>query len=545
MARRLFQHFVSILGGQALNLIGQVVLVPLFLAHWSALRYGEWLVLSSVAVTLGQLDLGMNSAVGNRMMAAYARKDMLDFRRCQHSATAFYVCLAVGASLVMALLLWTLPLVHWVGVRATPRAEASEIAWLLSLQILCMLPIGLFGNTFRTMGLPQKTQWINNAKFVSFLVATAVALRLGGGMIAVAACQLIPMALMIAYVWWDLRRHSPELLPGLSDARWDVARELIRPSLLFALIMATTAAATQGSILVVSVTLGAAFAGTFVTTRTFCNAAMQIVRTINNAAWPDVTILYAQGEHARLRILHRLLISLSTCLCIAVAAAFWFVGPQVIAVWTHGRLKPPPDLAFVRWLLLYLVLQSPWLASSTFMIAINRHKAVSQSMLASTLLGLLAAALLVHAKVGLAGVPIGLIFGEAVACYYFVVHNSCRILEERTAPLLARVWLGMGAVGGLSLGAGWLAQRAAFGPHLAQWLEIGTATTLTALAATWALWLTPAERDGLMRKAGLKRSRTGHQKSPVQAEEPTGPEEFTYEPTSSEKAPLAAMSSEK
>lgn len=534
MARRLFQHLVSLLGGQALNLIGQVILVPLFLAHWSALRYGEWLVLSSVAVTLGQLDLGMNSAVGNRMLAAYARKDMLDYRRCQHSATAFYVCLAAAMSLLIALLLWALPLVRWIGVRATPRAQASEIAWLLGLQILWMLPIGLFGNTFRTMGLPQKTQWINNAKYVAFLAATALALSLGGGMRTVAVCQLIPMALMIAYVWWDLRRHSPELMPGLSDARWDVARELIRPSLLFALIMATTAAATQGAILVVSVSLGAAVAATFVTTRTLCNAAMQIVRTINNAAWPDVTILYAQGERPRLRTLHRLLMSLSTSLCIAVAAAFWFIGPQVIAVWTRGRLSPAPSPVFIHWLLLYLVLQSPWLSSSTFMIAINRHKAVSQAMLASTVVGLLAAAILVHTKAGLAGVPMGLIFGEAVACYYFVVHNSCRILEERTAPLLARVWLGMGAVGGLSLGAGWLAQRVAVGPNLAQWLEIGTVTTVTALAATWALWLTPTERDLLLRKAGLQRR-------PV----PVPLEAVRADLETQDAAPLAGVGSEK
>ena len=502
-----------------LNLVGQLVLVPLFLAHWSALRYGEWLVLSSVAATLGQLDLGMNSAVGNRMMAAYARKDMTDYRRCQHSATAFYVCLAAAMSLLMVLLLWALPLVHWIGVRATSRTQASEIAWLLGLQILWMLPIGLFGNTFRTMGLPQKTQWINNAKYVVFLIATALALSLGGGMRTVALCQLIPMGLMIAYVWWDLRRHSPDLLPGLSDARWDVARELLRPSLLFALIMATTAAATQGAILIVSISLGAAVAATFVTTRTLCNAAMQIVRTINNAAWPDVTILYAQGEHSRLRTLHRLLISLSTCLCIAVAATLWFVGPQVIAAWTHGRLSPAPSPAFVRWLLVYLVLQSPWLASSTFMIAINRHKAVSQAMLASTVLGLLAAAALIHTRAGLAGIPLGLIFGEAVACYYFVVHHSCRILEERTAPLLARVWLGLAAIGGLTLGAGWVAARIAHGPQLAQWLEIGAVTTLTALSSTWALWLSPTERDVLVRKAGLRRRR-------AQSRQQAGPEEF-------------------
>ena len=288
----------------------------------------------------------------------------------------------------------------------------------------------------------------------------------------------------------------------LSQARWEIARSLLRPSLLFAIIMAATALATQGSILVVSTALGMVAVATFQTTRTMCNAAMQIVRTVNNAAWPDVTILYTQGQTERLRAMHRLLISVSTCLCIAVAAALWFVGPQVILLWMHGKITP--DRTFVRWLLVYLVLQSPWLASSTFMIAINKHRDVARATLISSILGLGAAAFLVR-HVGLSGLPIGLIFGEGVACYYFVVNSSCKILEERTALFLGRVWLGLGTVGAMALGAGWAAQQAARGPDSAQCLEVGAATSLTALAVTWMLWLTPVERRFLARKAGLAR----------------------------------------
>lgn len=200
--------------------------------------------------------------------------------------------------------------------------------------------------------------------------------------------------------------------------------------------------------------------------------------------------------------MHRLLISVSSCLCIAVAAALWFTGPQVVSLWTHGKIKP--DLTFVRWLLVYLVMQSPWLASSTFMIAINKHRDVSRAYLISSVLGLAVAAVLVR-RVGLSGVPIGLIVGEGIACYYFVVNSSCKILEERTAAFLGRIWFGLGTVGAMALGAGWLAERAARGPDMAQWLEIGAATSLTALVVTWILWLTPRERHFLARKVGLSR----------------------------------------
>lgn len=118
---------------------------------------------------------------------------------------------------------------------------------------------------------------------------------------AVALCQFFPMTLMILFVWIELKRHNPKLLPGLSHARWDVARGLVKPSLLFALILAATALATQGSVIVVSTTLGVGAVAMFVNTRTLCNSVMQVVRTVNNAAWPDVTILYTQGQTERLQ----------------------------------------------------------------------------------------------------------------------------------------------------------------------------------------------------------------------------------------------------
>ena len=31
-----------------------------------------------------------------------------------------------------------------------------------------MMPVGLFGNTYRTIGQPAKSQWINNAKAILF-----------------------------------------------------------------------------------------------------------------------------------------------------------------------------------------------------------------------------------------------------------------------------------------------------------------------------------------------------------------------------------------
>ena len=498
MASRILRHLIAVIGSQLLNVAGNVLLMPVFLAHWSVGRYGEWLALSSTAAYFSTLDLGMNSAVGNKMLAAYAKGDMRDYSRSQHSALAFYLALAAGGSLLVGAAVLLFPISHWIGLKLTPPGVASLVIWLLAVQVLWAMPVGLLTNTYRSTGSPAKTQWVNNVKTVLLLVIPVTVVIAGGGMRALAAWQLMPLLVLAAFVFWNMRSKAPELIPGVSEARMSSVRELLKPSLMFAVIMVAMALVQQGSVLVVAKTLGGVAVAVFVTTRTLTNVVMQIVNVIKNVMWPNITILYAQGETARLRTMYRLLVLGSTALCIAFAAALWVKGPQVLRVWSHGKLVP--DTLFLRMFLLYLVLQTPWIASSTLSVAINRHQRLAYCQLGAGVLGIGSAFALIHV-LGLSAIPVGLIIGEAVGCYFFVLRDGCAILDEPLAPFLFRLWAGLAVVGGASLGAAFLAAGAARGPAAFQWLEVGTATFLTAFMLTWAVWLAPAERADLSRKA--------------------------------------------
>jgi len=77
LLKRLLRSIFALLTGQFLNVIGNLLLVPLFLSRWSSGVYGDWMALSAVVAYFGVTDLGVNSAAGNTMMAAYARGDGL------------------------------------------------------------------------------------------------------------------------------------------------------------------------------------------------------------------------------------------------------------------------------------------------------------------------------------------------------------------------------------------------------------------------------------------------------------------------------------
>jgi hypothetical protein len=163
MISRLIRSLSAIMGGHIIIIVANLLLVPLYLKYWPVAVYGEWLALSSLASYVALLDFGMTTTVANRLTRAYAQDDLELYARCQHSAMAFYLALALGGGLVLALAVWTLPLPVWLGLKETPPATACWVVWLLGLVVLFSMPAGLVGNVYRTMGNLAWSQWVNSS----------------------------------------------------------------------------------------------------------------------------------------------------------------------------------------------------------------------------------------------------------------------------------------------------------------------------------------------------------------------------------------------
>jgi O-antigen/teichoic acid export membrane protein len=407
---------------------------------------------------------------------------------------AFYVGMALSVSLLFGLLTAVLPIPAWIGIRHIPPVVAAWVAWLLASRILWQMPSAQLGSIYRSTGDLAATQWFGNLQAIGLLAVTATVLLLHGGVLRLALWSPAPMIAVTAGAWFSLRRSHPELLPKLSEASIAGLRELLSPSLLFGLIMLSMALALQGPVLLVSKVLGGTAVALLVTTRTLANVVRQMVSPLQVALWPELTRLDAVGAEPALRLGHRLLIIGSVALSAAFAGALWFEGPSVMAVWTGGKLTA--DVWLLRFFLLAVVLQSPWLTSALFMMASNRHRRLAHSYFISAVLTLAAIALLIR-PCGLLAVPLGALIGEGLACYHFVTKDACGALKEGYARFAARLWGGVVAISCAAWGAGYLGHSLAVGPAPLRWLQVGILTMLAAALAAWGLGLRKDDRSRL------------------------------------------------
>lgn len=504
---RVVRGFCALVFGQGIRTFGHLLLVPLYLHHWSATAYGEWLALASLTAYLSAFDLGVSTAGVNRLTQEYARGDLDAYARYQASALGFYGLVAGAGTVLLAVAAFQLPLAAWLGLRAIPPGDAAWVAWLLGTQILFAMPVGLLVQVYRTTGRLAWTEWLGNARALAALGLVPLVLGLGGGMPALAASQLLPLAAVVAFVLWHVGRRWPALWPRPTLARAHALRALLAPSLLFALITLANALTLQGSVLLLVTQLGGAVVAVFVVSRTLTSLVRQVVFTVNNALWPHLTALETVGDYARLRTMHRLSALGSGALSVAFAAALWQVGDEVIARWTGGRLVA--DVHLLHLLLIQVLLQGPWVASSVLPVAFNRPRVVATATVTSSVVGLTVAAVLLMQGFGAPAIPLGLIAGEALACYVLVPREACRLVRADYLSFAARQWGTLIAAATLAFPAAWGLSQLVTGPALIRWFLVGAVALAGSGAAVWLIGLQARERAVAVRAGRASLTRLG------------------------------------
>jgi O-antigen/teichoic acid export membrane protein len=489
--RRILPAANAIFIGHVMVRLGSLVLVPLFLRYWSPTSYGEYLALFAAVGYLGSLDIGMQQASVNRLTQAYARNDLDEYRTVQHSSLFFYLVMSALITLLVGSLVWLLPIPHWIGLRTTKPTTATLVIILLAGQVMWSMPMRLISAIYQTMGNLARSQWLANAQQLLLVLLSALALILGGGMLAIASVQILTVGLVSLFVLLDIHRRFPALFPGIARAKLSALKELASPSLLFALLVVGNLIAYQGSILVVSAALGGLAVAVLSVTKAMIDVVRQGLYSINLALCPDFARMETLGEFEKLRTVHRITVAAVAAVTLAFAASVWYEGALIITVWTRGRIEP--DVTLLRLFLILMAFQTTWAASSTVATATNRHKVQAIGYFLSAIIGIgLVAALL--PSLGLRAVPVGLTLGEAIGCYHFVIKATCRIIGESYSAFAMRFWLGFATVAATVLAAGWVVHHMMPGPLLVRWATMGLCTLALAVACAWIVWLTPEDR---------------------------------------------------
>lgn len=433
MLKKIIKTLFALSIGQIITRLGSLLLIPLFVNYWSTTIYGEWLALSAAIGYLASLDFGISQASTNKMTQAYAIDDLTSFKIIQHSSLTLFITLAICLSIVICILVWTLPIVEWLNIKEITNFQAKITFLLLALYVLWSFPAKIINSTYHAIGRLEKSQWFDNAMKSFYLVIVSALLVLKQSVIMIALVQLMIMLVTTIIMLLDQRRNHSRIFPGLKYLKLKEIKSLIVPGFYFVLYMLAGLFWMQGTIILISGIMGGLFVAMYSVSRTLSLLGKQVVDSFYYALFPDIASLFAKKEYEKLRIIHKLLIYISFSFAILFAGIFWFYGKEIIYSWSIGKIVA--DETLLRLLLVLVTVQTIYLASGSLLLASNNHKKFTLYYLAANLFGIIISYFLIG-KFGIDIVPLSFIAGELMFCYYFVLKDTCQKIQEDILRLI-------------------------------------------------------------------------------------------------------------
>jgi O-antigen/teichoic acid export membrane protein len=471
----------------AVNFAGQILSVPILMAHWGIRSYGAWIVLASLGSSVTLMNLGVQSYVTNQLVLATARGRIEEGERLLGSALKIYSVFCLVALGVIAALC-ALNLTSFLDTGGLTRGESTSIVLAHALLAVYGILGGLLINLLRVgEQLPRQLVYglVERILFLSIPIGFAI-----GGASPVSASWGIVAALglVAAFVLRDVFRRSPvPVSPSAGSLRQGF--QMVLPSLFFFGSALSTQLLATGVTLVISSEAGSVAVATFTTALMMTNAFRLILNQVVNVLSAEVTLLSSREDLSRLRAWYRFLWKGSTSATIVVAALLCPMGTRILEVWTRFRVQV--DFSLNGLLTLYLVVHAAGILSIGFGLAMNKQRPIFFVQLASGLGALLLSAALVE-RLGLHGIAWSLLVTQIVSTAALTRMN-CRWLDQPTWAFL-RDTLGRGI---LTLAFALVAVTAtrdleSFPPAIAAAFSAGGCLLLT-----WFTWLNSGERHWL------------------------------------------------
>ena len=361
-------------GGAARVLSSAVTLLslPLAVRYLGAERYGVWATITTTAVWINLLDLGIANTLTNHISHAYALRDEHAAARSFTNALFLTGAMATLAG-ILAILLF--PHINWIRLlNVSPRVSAAEVRHTAAAAVtltLLALPCNLVSKVLAGYQELHRNNYAICAGAAGSLVGLALGIMLRVPMpvlfvMSVGCLTYASLITMIVVVGWQKRW----LIPRLSFLHRNLIKELLSSGSSFFLIQIAAVVVFSSDNLVVSHYLGAAEVTPYSVTWRIVGLVALLQSLIFPALWPAYAEAYAKRDFNWIRRTFAATMTGTVALNLLSAAILLAFGRSLIRIWAGAAAVPAFALLFA--MCVWAVINGFMSVESCLLAALNR-----------------------------------------------------------------------------------------------------------------------------------------------------------------------------
>jgi O-antigen/teichoic acid export membrane protein len=390
-----------------------LVSLPLAVRYLGAERYGVWATITTTAVWINLLDLGIANTLTNSISRAYALGDKAAAARHFTNALALTSAIAAGVGLVLA---FVFPRISWVGLfNVSANVSASEVENMAAAAagfMLLSLPCSLASKLLAGYQELHRSNYVTCAGAVASVCGLALGIALHVSMpvlfVMSAGCLTFAnLGTLMAVVGWQ----KPWLFPRVSLLDRSSVKDLLDSGWPFFLIQVAAVIVFSSDNLIVSHYLGASEVTPYSVTWRVVGLAAVLQSLIFPALWPAYAEAYAKREYGWIRLTFLITMKGTVALNVSCVTVLMLFGRSLIRMWAGPAAVPSTYLLLAMGI--WAIVNGFMSVESCLLAALNRTREQAVlSMLAAAVNVALSLALVRH--VGALGVIGGTILSYLI-----------------------------------------------------------------------------------------------------------------------------------
>lgn len=372
--RRILKAVFSGTAARVLSSGLSLVSLPLAVRYLGAERYGVWATVTTTAVWINLLDLGIANTLTNQISRAYAQGEKHTAARYFTNALLLTGGIAAFAAILCALLL---PRLNWIRLlNVSSRVNAAEVTHTVAIAcalMLLALPCNLVG---KLLAGYQELHRNNYAVCLGSLAGLA------GLAVGIAFRVTMPMLFLMSVGWLTFATlgnlimvvgwQKPWLRPCVSLIDRLAIRELLHSGSSFFLIQVAAVVVFSSDNVIVSHYLGAAEVTPYSVTWRVAGLAAILQSLIFPALWPAFAEAYARRDLLWIRRTFAATMMGAIALNGFCVAILLFFGRSLVRLWAGPSAVPTTALLLAMgiWALINAFMS----VESCLLAALNRTR---------------------------------------------------------------------------------------------------------------------------------------------------------------------------
>lgn len=428
LRKRILKGTFAAASEQIVNIVAQLVMVPLFISKWGIPLYGEWLLLFTFPAYLTMSDFGFAKAAVNSMTLNYAINDIKKVNQYYQSCFVLISLISLIILTFTLLIPYLIPLNSALNISIINSRQIFLVLFFLIVYVLLTQQSELLAGVICSAGFfSDGMMYATLYRLIEF-VCVSCALFLNKGVVEIAACYMVVRFIKVLHLYLIIRSRFKWLEFGFSATKTYASKqyikEMTKPAMAFMLLPVGNALRNQLPIFLLGIFLTPASIVIFTTIRTIVNMGTQFIGLVTKALTPEYAIAYAKNDYTTLRNIYLKSSNIAFWLSILISIGILLSANLLLKFWLHNKIIMNYHVLII--FLLSLIANSLWTTASFLSYSINQHSRQSIYFVFSCILSGIFTFFIVKSS-GLNYSASGIFFGDVIMCLLVIKLNNVTI----------------------------------------------------------------------------------------------------------------------